>query len=86
MKYVILSINEATDDMLRSANCPDLSSARKSVDGTKCILKFEMKDHAAFLGLTWFTHEEIKAIVSGSEWNPEAPSFLNKTLSFMGFK
>ena len=47
------------------------ATVRRSLDGTLFIAKF-MGETPSFLeGLDQYTHEEILAIVRGSDWTPE---------------
>ena len=45
------------------------STVRKSLDGSKCVLKWRGETPGAFSGLTTFTHSEILPIMHSSEWS-----------------
>ena len=64
--YVILNVSDVTDEML--SNSLEGKILRKSLDGTKTVLKWDGDTPACFDGITTYNHSEILAELSGSDW------------------
>jgi hypothetical protein len=64
--YVILNVSDVTDEML--LNSLEGKILRKSLDGTKTVLKWDGDTPACFDGITTYNHSEILAELSGSDW------------------
>ncbi len=67
-KWVIVNISNVTQEMIDSAMQTSMSALRKSLDGTKAILKWDGDTPTCFDGMTTYSHSEILAELSGSDW------------------
>ena len=66
LKYAILNTSDISTVDFTKVKQADANSVRKSLDGSKFIVKFE-GDTPDFLdGITIYTNEEILAVI----WNP----------------
>lgn len=74
-KWVIITLADYTDEQLEDlvvkAIQTSVSTLRKSVDGTKAILKWDGNTPEGFEGITTYTHSEIRTTLSTSEWTLE---------------
>ena len=69
MNYVIVPASELSSvDFSEVLESPD--TLRYSLDGNSFILKYKGSQPFSLIGKTEYTHEEISAIISGSEWTP----------------
>ena len=64
-KYVIVNVSDVTDEML--SNSLEKKILRKSIDGSKTVLKWEGNTPSCFDGITTYTHSEIFAELSTDE-------------------
>ena len=71
-KWVIITLADYTSDQLEDlvSNAIQSSSStlRKSLDGTKAILKWDGDTPSVFNGMTIYNHEQILTILRGSDW------------------
>ena len=70
-KWVIVNVSDITDEMIGSAIQTSMSTLRKSLDGTKAILKWDGETPTCFDGMTTYNHSEILAELSGSDWTED---------------
>jgi hypothetical protein len=74
-KWVIITLADYTDeqleDLITKAIQTSVSTLRKSVDGTKAILKWDGDTPEVFDGMTAYSHSEIRTTLSTSEWTEE---------------
>lgn len=70
--YVIIPTVDVTLAMINcvraSVSIVDQNDLRKSLDGTKTILKFIPTASTPFLAETWLSLGEILLIIAGAEW------------------
>jgi len=67
--YVIVPTREVTREMVKASSITSFDTLRKSLDGTKCILKCEPENRARWFGdYRVYLHEQILDIVHGTEW------------------
>jgi len=71
-KWVIINVSDITDEMIASAIQSSMNTLRKSLDGSKAILKFDGDTPSCFDGLTTYNHSEILAELAKSAWTEEA--------------
>jgi hypothetical protein len=71
-RWVIISVSDITDEMISSAIQTSRGTLRKSLDGSKAILKFEGNTPSCFEGLTTYNHSEILTELAKSAWTEEA--------------
>ena len=67
-KWVIVNVSDITDEMIQNAIQTSMSTLRKSVDGSKAILKWEGNTPSCFDGMTTYSHSEIKSELAKSDW------------------
>jgi hypothetical protein len=67
-KWVIVNVSDITDEMIASANQTSMDTLRKTLDGSKAILKWEGDTPNCFDGLTTYNHSEILEELAKSEW------------------
>ena len=71
-KWVIITLADYTSDQLEDlvSNAIQSSSStlRKSLDGTKAILKWDGDTPTVFNGITQYSHTQILTILNGSDW------------------
>ena len=74
-KWIIITLADYTDeqleDLVAKAIQTSVSTLRKSVDGTKAILKWDGDTPEEFEGMTSYSHSEIRTTLSTSEWTSE---------------
>ena len=64
--YVILNVSDVTDEML--SNSLEGKILRKSLDGTKTVLKWDGDTPTCFDGMTTYNHSEILTELAKSTW------------------
>jgi len=69
--WVIVNVSDITDEMIDSAIQSGRDTLRKSLDGSKAILKFEGDTPNCFEGLTTYNHSEILTELAKSAWTEE---------------
>ena len=67
-KWVIVSVSDITDEMIASAIQSSMDTLRKTLDGSKAILKFNGDTPSCFDGLTTYNHSEILTELAKSDW------------------
>ena len=69
-KWVIINVSDITDEMITNAIQTSKSTLRKTLDGTKAILKFTGSP-SCFDGMTTYTHSQILTEFAKSDWISE---------------
>ena len=67
-KWLIVNVSDVTEDMISSAIQTSMGSLRKSLDGTKAILKWDGDTPTCFDGMTPYNHSEILTELAKSTW------------------
>ena len=70
-KWIIINVSDITDEMISNAMEISMNTLRKTIDGTKAILKWDGDTPSCFDGLTTYTHSEILTELAKSEWTGE---------------
>tara|TARA_X000000368_G_C23013904_1_gene704767 strand:+ start:1362 stop:1595 length:234 start_codon:yes stop_codon:yes gene_type:complete len=70
-KWVIVNVSDITDEMIASAIQSSMATLRKTLDGSKAILKFDGNTPSCFDGLTTYNHSEILTELAKSAWTEE---------------
>ena len=70
-RWVIVNVSDITDEMIVSAIQSSMATLRKTLDGSKAILKFEGDTPSCFEGLTTYNHSEILTELAKSAWTEE---------------
>ena len=72
-KWVIITLADYSTDELDSLCLNAIQSSaqtlRKTLDGTKAILKWDGDTPSCFDGLTTYTHSEILTELAESDWS-----------------
>jgi len=73
--WVIITLSDYTDDELQelvvNAIQTSIETLRKSLDGTKAILKWDGDTPSAFSSMTIYNHNQILTILKGSDWTSD---------------
>lgn len=67
-KWVIVNVSDITDEMIFNAIQSSIDTLRKTLDGSKAILKFDGDTPSCFNGLTTYNHSEILEELAKSDW------------------
>ena len=67
-KWVIVNVSDITDEMIFSAMQTSVDTLRKSLDGSKAILKWDGDTPSCFDGMTTYNHSEILTELKKSDW------------------
>ena len=67
-KWVIVNVSDITDEMIVNAMQSSMDTLRKTLDGSKAILKFDGDTPSCFDGLTTYNHSEILTELAKSDW------------------
>jgi len=67
-KWVIVNVSDITDEMIINAIQSGKDTLRKTLDGSKAILKFDGDTPSCFDGLTTYNHSEILEELAKSDW------------------
>ncbi len=73
-KWVIVNVSDITDEMIANAAQTSMSTLRKTLDGSKAILKWEGDTPSCFNGMTTYSHSEILTELAKSEWSSNEPN------------
>ena len=66
--WVIVNVSDITDEMIFYAIQSSMDTLRKTLDGSKAILKFDGDTPSCFDGLTTYNHSEILTELAKSDW------------------
>jgi len=67
-KWIIINVSDITEEMIASAIQSSMDTLRKTLDGTKAILKWEGDTPTCFDGMTTYNHSEILTELAKSTW------------------
>ena len=67
-KWVIVNVSDITDEMIDNSRQTSINTLRKTLDGSKALLKWEGDTPSCFDGMDTYNHSEILAELSGSDW------------------
>jgi hypothetical protein len=74
-RWVIITLSDYTTDELetlcQSAIQGTSTHLRKSLDGTKAILKWDGDTPSVFSSMTIYNHNQILTILKGSDWTSD---------------
>ena len=68
-KWIIINVSDITEEMISSAIQSSMDTLRKTLDGSKAILKWDGDTPSCFDGLTTYTHSEILTELAKSDWS-----------------
>ena len=67
-RWVIVNVSDITEEMISSAIQASMNTLRKTLDGSKAILKWEGDTPSCFDGMTTYTHSEILTELTKADW------------------
>ena len=67
-KWVIVNVSAITSEMIHSAIQSSMDTLRKTLDGSKAILKWDGDTPSCFDGMTTYTHSDILTELRKSTW------------------
>jgi len=76
LTYTTISISEITPSIVNDCLESSINTLAKSVDGSQAILKWkgDPPDWVTTLGLSTYTHTEIRALCKTAPWMPPGPT------------
>ena len=76
LTYTTINISEITPSIVNDCLESSINTLAKSVDGTQAILKWKGEPPAwvTTLGLSTYTHTEIRALCKTAPWMPPGPT------------
>ena len=66
--WVIVNVSDITEEMISNAIQSGTATLRKTLDGSKAILKWEGDTPSCFDGMTTYTHSEILTELRKADW------------------
>lgn len=70
-KWVIVNVSDITDEMIESAIQSGMETLKKTLDGSKAILKWDGDTPSCFNGMTTYNHNQILTELAGADWTEE---------------
>ena len=67
-KWVIVNVSDITEEMIINSSGTGSNSLRKTLDGSKAILKWDGDTPLCFNGMTTYNHSEILTELNKSDW------------------
>lgn len=76
LTYTTISISDITPSIVNDCLESSINTLAKSIDGSQAILKWKGEPPAwvATLGLSTYTHTEIRALCKTAPWMPPGPT------------
>ena len=68
-KWIIINVSDITEEMIDNANQTSMNTLRKTLDGSKAILKWDGDTPTVFDGMTTYNHSEILTELAKSAWS-----------------
>ena len=69
--WIIINVSDITDEMISNAIQISMDTLRKTLDGSKAILKWDGDTPSCFDGLTTYSHSEMRTELAKSDWTKE---------------
>lgn len=69
--WIIVNTDDVTDEMINNALQINSATLRKTLDGSKALLKWDGDTPSCFDGMTTYNHSEILVILNNSDWKEE---------------
>jgi hypothetical protein len=66
--WVIINTDDVTDEMIKVSIQSGRETLRKSLDGSKAVLKWNGTTPSCFEGITIYNHSEVLEILRGEDW------------------
>ena len=68
IKWVIVNVVDITDEMIKVSIQSGRETLRKTLDGSKAVLKWNGNTPSCFEGITIYNHLEVLEILRGDDW------------------
>ena len=68
-KWIIINVSDITEEMIDNANQTSMNTLRKTLDGSKAILKWDGDTPTVFDGMTTYNQSEILIELAKSAWS-----------------
>ena len=69
--WIIVNTDDVTDEMINNALQINSATLRKTLDGSKALLKWDGDTPSCFDGMTTYNYSEILVILNNSDWKEE---------------
>ena len=69
--WIIVDTSNVTDEMINNALQVNKNTLRKTLDGSKALLKWDGNTPSCFDGITIYNYSEILTILNNSDWKEE---------------
>ena len=70
-KWIIINVSDITDEMISNAIQISMDTLRKTLDGSKAILKWDGDTPSCFDGMTTYNHSDILTELAKSTWSTD---------------
>jgi len=67
-KWIIINVSDITEEMIGNAIQTSMNTLRKTLDGTKAILKWDGDTPTCFDGMKTYNHSEILTELAKAAW------------------
>ena len=71
-KWIIINVSDITDEMIANAMQSSVNTLKKTLDGSKAILKYEGRKPSCFYNMDIYSHSEILEELAKSDWSDNA--------------
>ena len=69
--WIIVNTDDVTGEMINNALQINSATLRKTLDGSKALLKWDGDTPSCFDEMTIYNHSEILVILNNSDWKEE---------------
>jgi len=66
--WIIINVSDIIDEMIEKSNQSSIDTLRKTLDGSKAILKYDGRKPSCFYNIDTYNHSEILEILNGPDW------------------
>ena len=66
--YVIINVSDLTEEMIENSDMDSIDTVRKSLDGSKAVLKFKGDTPECFSSYSIYSHSEILVELRKDTW------------------
>ena len=67
--WIIVNTDDVTGEMINNALQINSATLRKTLDGSKALLKWDGDTPSCFDGMTTYSHSEIREELAKSDWS-----------------
>ena len=69
--WIIVNTDDVTGEMINNALQINSATLRKTLDGSKALLKWDGDTPSCFDGITMYNYYQILTILNNSDWKEE---------------